>query len=501
MKIYTICITVTVLSALAIIFAYFGYPPQGNNDGSWYIAPGINYSLTGKLESPFYWGNAEFRVGNGPFLSYPPLFPLFTSLFVFPGISIPIPAQIFIAIAAVASIVIAFSAWALYKIATMRGRTLDWLAVFVICASLFMIFRLSWHFGGRPEVLLRLFFTIGFVLLLRMRHSWRLAAALGALLGLAAATHVVATIFFAAFIALAFALQFNFWMSFKRLVAVAAVGLVSFVAVMQLSPFGIMETIGGALKHGALMLARTSQKSALLTIFESLDAILFGAVAVLLLFPAARFFWRLFKDKKITSPLLFVLSIMVLGAYAMFAVANARNNYLTPFFLVFLAAFLYYVLHIQNSKHIRRFLASAFAVIVIISLKNLALFPFFVKDGVSLSAAREKLAGVMSQDPGKPVVLAGSHLWAISESYLSYGKMLIGKPPEIDLPEYFLLKEEWELPDAPEKWEFSTVPGKTDYCFLKRNFYTSKTPKIFGIVLAHTIPSYAFAVYDCHIEK
>lgn len=501
MKAAIIWITVIFLSLTAVIFAYFGYPLVASGDGSWFVVPGINYALTGELESPFYWGEGVLRAGNGPFLAYPPLFPLFVSLFVFSGVGISIPAQIFIGISIVTGIVLALSAYVLYRVAVMRGHRLDWLTVLVICASLFMIFRLSWGFGARPEVLLRLFFAMGFLIFLGARYSWISSAILGILLGLIAATHVIGFVFFFAVAAFALAIRYNFLTGLKHLVFIASTGLISFAAAMQLSPFGIAETVSGIRLHASLMVARTSQASALRTMFESTDAVMFTVVGALLLFVAARPFLGFLRGKKVSSPLLLVSSIVVMGGYAAFAVAHARNYYITPFFLFFSAVFLYYIVHVDGSRVVKKILAVAFAAVVVISMKYLALFPFSIKDGLSFPAAREKFSELVAQSSEKPIVLMGAHLWTLSESYLLPGKILIdvSEPPRLP-SEYFVVIEEFDFPEAPEekKYEFD---GRTDECAVDRTFYTGKKPEIFGVTIARTLPSYAFMVYDCRSRE
>ena len=477
---------VILICATILVFSYFGYPPQGNNDGAWFIVPGINYALTDKLENPIDWGQSELRLGNGRFLSYPPLFPLFVSLFIFPSSNLPFSSQIFIAIGIINSLVIILSALVLYKVATINDKRLDWLMAIIICASLFLIFRASWSFNGRPEILVRLFFTIGFLWALSVKKPWLLVGGLGLLLGLTAATHVLAPIIFFALILFLFSLKFDFWTSIKHISLTSIIGLLSFITVMQLSPFGIIETLGGIYQHGRLMLDRLVPGRSIFSFLANPNIILYSAVGFILIFFGIRFFRQTLSSQKLASPSLLFSSSLLAFVYAAFVIIDVRNYYIAPFVLLIFCAALYYIAHVRNSRLITYSIVSFLALLVIFSLKNIALFPFFLKDGMSLSFANSKVREIVSQSPGKPIMLGGSHLWTLSEEY---GRMVMDIPHSgINLGDYVYFLEEEEIPIRPEKIET---------CALRHDFYVSQIPKIFGIPVARAIPGYGFAAYEC----
>jgi hypothetical protein len=441
------------------------------------------------LDNPVFSANSDIPVdptGGNRFLSYLPLFPLFISLFIFPGLGILIPIQAFLAIALVNVTVIALSAWVLYRIATMRGRQLGWLGAIAICASLFLIMRASWSFGGRPEVLVRLFFTIGMVLVMHMRRPLSLACALGVLVGLTAAAHVVAPFMLFSCVGLIFLIHENVRKTLEHLTVSAISAIISFLGVMQWSPFGLLETLRGVLWHGARMLKGINPSGALLSLAQRPYVMLYVLIAAFLVFVAGRSLMRMMRERGPGWSVLFSALAAIPVGYVLFAAINARTYYISPFLLIILAAFVYYVLHGEGSRRIRQICVVLFVILVGISLKHVMLFPSFLTDGMRLPEARTAFADVIAQHAQAMLVLKGSHLWTLSEEYEA---MLPGEPvPRSGITSYLMFAGEVETPEAPQ------VVGS---CELVKSFYRSHSPSMFGITLARTTPGYQFAAYDC----
>ncbi|MDO8516303.1 MAG: hypothetical protein Q7S28_03570 [bacterium] len=512
--------TVTVLLVvLTLVFGSYGYPPRGINDGAAYLVPAIQMAETGKLESSMLW-TGDHAPHTGPYLAHMPLFPILVNFFVSPGSDTPPPSQAFFFIAIINAIVIVLSAWGLYLIGTMGGRKLDWSASVGICIALFLVLRASSSFGGRDDTLTRLFFTIGFVLALKVKNSTHLAALLGVLLGAMTATSTFAQVFFTALIGFVFAIKredkasllsilenadqahtsdlthrmnifsIGSWKSFKYVTITIAVGIAAFVAIMQLSPFSIAETIKGLLNIASVTAEGTvSFQRNTLAIFKSSYVMLYGAIGLVVAFLGMHMFLRAVKAKQVASPLLVILSVATTLFYVAFLVINGfRMYYIATFLLLILAAFLYFITHVQGAKLIKYSTILLFAALVFVSSEHLALFPFFLKDGKTLPVARAEFSAIMAEIPGSRISLGGPRMWALSESY---DRMISG-----DLPpgsgKYIWLQEEEAFPDLSAK-----PPEYLGTCTLRNDFYTKKVPRLFGFELAPATPGYGFAVFDC----
>ena len=504
MKKFAIIITVVFLSLAALVFAYFGYSVIGNVDGNTYIVPGIHFALTGKLVNPIVSDTvlAGDPSGQWRFLYYPPLFPLFLSLFIFPASSIPIPVQVFIFIALVNSVVIALSALALYRVTIKYGKQLNWTEVVIIGLTLFVLFRFSKSFGGRPETLVRLFVTLGFVLFLYLRRSWHLVLALGVLLGFTAATHPFAQMLFFSLVGLAFSTKYDFWASLKHLVFVLVVGIATYALIFLWSPFSVADTVAGVYRHASLTLLGIDYAGVLFSLKKP-EILAFGAVIAALIFFGFRMVFGLLKGGKVAAPFLFVIFTIAFFALTAFTLLVGRKHYIIPFFLLVFAGFLYYIIYSRGSKPIQRFLVAIFAAFFILSLKTIFLFPFFMKDGISLAAARGAFREILSSYPEDTVVrFDGPHLWALTEKMHEHepAKSTRRKPPlfvepaepfRFAIPDHLRIKE-------PETLSQTQQP--LDLCVLKRGFYATTTPKIFGIEINPIMPGYNFLVYECRTE-
>ncbi len=362
-------------------------------------------------------------------------------------------------------------------------------ATMLICIGLLLVFRASWSFGARPEVLLRLLFTVSFALVFYIKDSWRLATALGVLLGLTAATHVLGPAFLVALIVFAFALRHSFWTSVKHIAATVATGLGTFIVAMQLSPYSISETLRGAFGVGTWVLVRDVPKKAFFSLLSGHPIVLVGiAVTATFLFFGIRWFLRSPERKQVGSPVLLVLALLAAGGYLAFAVVyGIRQYYIAPFVLIAPAALLYAVDRFPiRASAITGFVA-LFGILTALTLQKLILFPFFLQDGMPLPAARAAFAETMEQIRPVRIELYGSHVWTLSET--QYDIAVAGGAIEpYKVPRFPRVVEQIEMPEAPQTF---------GPCALARSFYTTKAPTLFGVQLAPTTPGYNFAVYDC----
>ncbi len=482
--------TVILLVAISLVFGYFGYPPAANNDGTWFLVPAIRFATVGQLDNPMNWEGAGTPFdpvpGGHRFLAYPPLFQIILHFFISPDSHLSLPIQVFLGIAVLNSIALAFSAWALVLIATSDGKRLTRPAVIITCLGLLLAFRASWSFNGRPEVLLRLLFTISFALAFFIKDSRRLATILGILLGLTAATHVLGPAFVFALIVFAFALRHDFWTSVRHIVTTLATGFVTFIAAMQLGPYSVSETFRGVFGVGTWVLVRDVPKKAFFTLLGNHPIALVGVVAM---FFGIRWFMKSPEREKIGSPFLFILALLAAGGYLAFAVVyGIRLYYIAPFVIVAPAALLYVVRRFPVRASVVFVSVALFAIFTVITLQKLVLFPFFLRDGMMLADARAAFAEITEQNQPARIELLGSHTWTL----LSNAQYDVTVPGEAigpyKVPRFMRLIEQIETPEAPQ-----TLGS----CTLIHSFYTSKSPTMFGVPIARTTPGYNFAVYDC----
>ena len=111
------------IAALFLVFALNAYPvPAG--DSQFFLVPAVQFAHNGTLISPLFPSEWEMDLlidpsGMRRFLFYPPLFPLAVS-FLMPVAS---ALGVFTALAFLNIAVVAFSAFAFYKIATLKIQT------------------------------------------------------------------------------------------------------------------------------------------------------------------------------------------------------------------------------------------------------------------------------------------------------------------------------------------------------------------------------------------
>jgi hypothetical protein len=473
------------LSALALVFGYFGYPPASMNDGAWFMVPGIRFAETGEFVNPIRWLDSKLDGGNGLFLSYPPLFPLVVSWFVAPNAEPAAPLQAMKGMALLIVIALVLSGWALYSIATADGAELDWATTVLISVALCMVLHASWNFGTRPEMLVRVFFTLGLVLALVMPEPRRLATVFGALIGLTAATHVIAPVFLAALVGMFFAWRYDLRRGIGYLAIAGMVSIVSFVAVVQFAPVPVGDMISGTLRHGSAMVSRLTP-GGIVAAFAGRPFYLFAGLIVAAF--AGQLFYRKMRSGAIASPALFIISAFAATVYVAFAAANVRNYYLTPFLVLVFIPVLRINREMRHRVWARYALVTGMIALALAWLIPVVLFPLFLRDGMTLPAARAAFADVLAEHPDVPFMPGGSRMWMLSEAY---DQMFVAEiPARPGAPRYLLVTEEWESPD---------LQGKYDGCVLEREFYVSRPPEVLGIRLAHAVPGYGFAVYDCGV--
>ena len=505
-------ITVTiVLAVIAIVFGYMGYPVNGTNDAVAFVAPAINFALHHELTSPVTRKTDAITDPSGQWrlLFYPPLFPMAISLFISPSpfdsgpkgpgephIPLSYPRQAFLALGIMNALALFLTSLIFYKVATMHNKKLSWFAVaFIVAASLITV-RVSWGFGGRPEILARLFVAAGLLLMLYAKRRATRIEILALLLGLMAATHPGGTVLFALVVGMFFSLEYRSRDALRDTAFTYLLGGLAFLLVMQVSPFGIYETFSGIAREAignTAALGGGSSGAHLLRVlvsdFKSPYRILYFLMMVLVLIFCITIYRKRLRD--IASPLLFAcFSVAFAGLMAYFA-NDSRNSYVTLFFVLALAALLYYVIHISGMRTVQYGTLAVMLFLAAASAQPIVIFPFFIKNGVSMDAARNAFEKISRASPAA-IYIPSSHAWTLSENYNAMDTLGDFGPNDALPPRAMIL---WG--QTQDDYYALAAPPDVRGCPLIESNFVGKIPEAFGIRLAPATPSYAFAAYAC----
>ncbi len=489
----------TVLSLLAVVFGYFGYPVSGTNDAIYFMPPAVTFALHHEFTNPVTkrFTNLSDPTGQERFLLYPPLFPMIVSLFISPHIPLSYPRQAFLALGLINMISLALASWVFYKVATMRDKRLNWLAVMLIILVSIITLRVLWGSGGRPETLARLFVTAGLFGMLYLKERKLLIGTLALLLGLMAATHPGGTLLFAAAIGIFFSLE-DKWRGVLRDTAITCAlgGLVFLLLIQLFSPFNVFEVLSGtALNAGTHTQVFTGVWSGthLMQVIASdfsspYKTLLFLMMVIMLIFGV-----KVYREhrSKIKSPFLFVFFCVIFAGLIVYFVTESRNGYVMIFSTPIFAALLYGVIHIFNTRAAQYGTVAILLLLTAVAARPIALFPSFIKDGVGIDAARNAFAKISSEHPGATYVVT-FQMWTISENYKTMETMGDFGPTDIFPPHAMVI---WG--QTQDNYNAATPPPDIRGCPIIASNFVAKVPKIFGIRLADTTPSYAFAAYEC----
>lgn len=520
-KKHIVVITATVvLSLIALIFGYMGYPLAGTNDAIYFMPPSINFALHHEFTNPVTkkFTEPSDPTGQERALFYPPLFPLIVSFFISPQSPLSYPRQAFLALGVMNVLSLALAVWIFYKIATMHDKRLDWFAVALIVLASIITLRVSWGSGGRPETLARLFITAGFLAVLYYmaksrpgshvpgaatlrRETWInrhavLMGILSLLLGLMAATHPGGTLLFAAAIGIFFSLEEMWRRALGKTALTYAFGGAVFLLLMQLSPFSVFEVVSGTLlnarAHTQVLTGLWSGTHLMQVIASDFSSpyktLLFLMMAMMLVFGI-----KVYREHRnnIKSPLLFILFCVAFAGLIGYFVTESRNGYVMIFSTPIFAALLYGVLHMVNTRIAKYGTLAVLLLLAAVAARPISLFPFFVKDGVGIDAARDAFEKFSSARPGAKYVVT-FQMWALSENYRTMETMGDFGPKDAFPPQAMII---WG--QTQDDYEATTAPREVQGCPLIESNFVTDVPELFGIRLAEATPSYAFAAYAC----
>lgn len=491
----TFVVVIIILAIITVIFGYTGYNGYSLNgylDSIFFIPPAVSFAIDQEFVNPITdlrsaWGDPT---GGERYLYFLPFFPLAISIFISKSVSLPYPQQAFLTAGIMDALAILLVSWIFYKIATLYSKKFDFFSVTFICAALLIILRSSWGFMARPETLESLLLASGFLIAFYARRPWQIIAGFTVILGLLSATHPFGAVFFSLLAGLFFSFFYGRRRSILYITTTYLLAFIAFLLVMQISPYSISDTLVGVFRHGSFVLQGLDISNAI-TFLRSPYAILYGIIMIFLAAFCAHFYFR--YRKEIKTPFLFTLFFIGLVCLMIYVVIISLKTYYAHLFSIFaFSALIYYLIHIINVRLIKYTVLLFLILSATLSLKPVLAFPSFVKDGVTIAAAREKFALVSERYPDADFNIDGS-LWVLSENY---EKMhVIGDFPEENRSKIII----FVLGQASVygNWNTPTPAGEFKGCPLKENHFIDKNPEFLGFKISNAMPGYGFAVYVC----
>ncbi|HXO28205.1 MAG TPA: hypothetical protein VOA80_12725 [Thermoanaerobaculia bacterium] len=469
-----------MLAGLAVALTLGAYArhvyPVPSNDSSAFVPPAILFAAGQGLRDPL--SSVSIRPGDDRYLQYPPLFPLAVGLLM----REPNPQAAFAAIGALAGMDALLLAWLLGRIIRRQGRGGPGSAALAgVLALLAAATNLVGEQTGRPEVLAALWALLAAHagLTLPPQRSWWI---IGPLMGLTGATHPMAGLLLGLLQATHLAARLPARRALVAIGSTAVSAAAVFLAALALSPFGIMDILAGTAHHAQLAVLRGGSNAQLADYWVRATGATFYALPFLLLASSAAA--RALLQRRM-PPLLSVIFALLLGAviwYAGVRIPEHAYNLLLFAPGVF-AANLHLLLSATGLE--RRLLIAATSVAhglaAIGFLRSVALFGIFLGQGVSLAAARGEVSYWVSAARGKIAVT--SSLWVLSEDYRRL-EILVGPAgPEV---ETVVLQQNYSGRLTPPE-----LPGFT----LRRNTFRPSACRVFGLLLANTVPGYSYGLY------
>ncbi len=420
-KIVIIAIIAVIIFAIVLIFGYNAYPvPSGD---SVHFLPGvINFSLGNGLVNQV--SNLVSEIDKSGFqkqIIYPPLFALFSGYFI-KILHIQNSAGILFAISIFNGLSVVLATFIFYKILSIDKKYKNDFLLLIVIGLLAFATTLDIH-QSRPESLARLFFLLMIIsaIYIKPKKLWLL---FGLLLGLMAGTQLVVSIGVALLMGMFFAVRFDWKNALKAIFLTGLLSIIVLLAILLLSPLGFWENINGIFSHFLKIIHTPTDISPLNSngIFWKIFIIkyyfllpgttFFGFIMVLSAIFGAKIYF--IHKKNIKSQILFLLFFILFLVYFYPALRSSQYYNILFFSVIFIGIIIYYIYTIEKNNLIK--IASLLMILSVSFgfLRDIVLFPYFLKDGVSLEKARTQFENLKDND-NKIGITTG--LWTLSENY------------------------------------------------------------------------------------
>lgn len=482
---YFVFVSAILLSVLCIIFGSFYYPIAGP-DTIFFIPPAINFyqgnGLINQIAAEHL--SAIDTSGQNRFLYYPPFFPILLSLFADSDAS-----GIFIFLGFLSALSILLSALILCKYLIQKSGRLSWLGAIFIFLALITILRMPWGSSGRPEIFARFLISIAFLLFcfLSYKKYWQI---FGVILGLLIITHPVEALIFGVLLGLVFSIQESTKTTlFLILKILALASVVVFIFIQFFSPIDINELITGLARHWFLKALTGSGFINFFSLISNTHSLFYGVIFIFLVLIGIKTLKSYFYNIK--SRELFIVFLAILFLITVyFSIINVRNYYITPFSVIIFAVFGYYIFVLNHSHFLKWAAVFIFLVLSFTSLREVVLFPFYVKDGVDLENARKIFETIVKRDELYLNIEITKSLWLLNKD-LNTIKLI---PDDYNIKSENPLLIFWQQENI---FKSKVPPLAIRGCPLLENYFNMKEPVIFNIKLSDITPGYGFAVYKC----
>lgn len=476
-----ILIAATLVISALFIFAYYKYPVMGG-DPMFFLPVAVNFASGNGLINISTEITSYF---NDKFIYYPPLYPIIIGSLL----SQPYNSNVYYVLAFINSLIIILSSVLFYKVAVFHKKEINWFTAIVIILNIIGTASILLQLNGRPENLAQLILVIGLIYGIFNYSSKYFLVIEGILLGIMGAIHPVSFILSAIFVGLVYFTAFNFKEAARKTFSTYFVSLIIFLGILQLSPYGIYDTIFGIVKHASLLFNSGNN----FTIFSFIKdfahyyfllpwASFFGFLLILSIILIFHIF--ILNRKKIISLfpfMLFGILAMIMEIYVLTMPGRVYYNLLLfPFFA---AIIIYYFSNIAKNFYIKFVIGITSVMVVVGFARGIALFPYFLKYGISLNAAQSHFSEMRKEFNGENIGISTS-LWLLSDDY----KNLYIWPNKIVNPDVIFYQQNHSgLIKSPQ------IEG----CVIIYDSFVDYQPKVLGIKLANTMPGYAFAAYKC----
>ncbi|TSA45670.1 hypothetical protein D4R51_01490 [bacterium] len=499
-----------VLSFIIIVifvFSLHSYPVV-SGDSIYYTATAINYKLghglINQLSPMFLVGDPS---GMGRFLVSPPLFPLTLSWLMPAGT----PQGAYLAMFVIYAATILLAGFIFIKLIVPDWQKANWYDIAVCAFSLFSLSAITIFYPGRPETLSRLLTVLALFGLLYHDKNW-LFILFGAVFGLSVSTHPGPAILLAPLICMFFAFYHPAKRVWKLIFLSFGFSVIVFFFITQIFGYGFLPTVQGTLNQfsrlnsnlGPNEYLQSGRPSVIVNSFSLTKDTIFMIASNLTVSKSAAFqgliitlslifsflFYRRFRGK-ITSGILFGLFAIMMAGVLFFMIVYRQNlSYVFTLTPLFILAIAYYSTNLSGSRILKYIALLVLILSSLIFFYRLALFPFFIKSGMSLERARETFHS-LSFEPNQKIGVDGT-IWPISENY---GQMYLwGDSEDVKYPTTTIIMRE-----GLNGW--TGLPKELSYCRISNDFFIREKPAILGITLSNTMPGYAFTAYDCSPEN
>ena len=488
-----VIVAALLVSSLLLVFAYNAYPvPAG--DSMFFLVPTVQFAKYGNLTSPIlpesYWvANVTDPSGVVKFLFYPPLFQLVLS-FLMPTAS---PGGVLLAVSFINIAVVLLSALLFYKFVARKGNP-TWLDICTVVVAIFALVA-SLAETGRPEVLARLWITLGALVpfYVSKKYDWIFY---GVLLGLVFGTHVAAGVLFTLVLGLLLGITFPLGKIVLRGAAILFIAFFVALGAIAFGPFGIQETVEGTLVNAVMAIHTAREGAGPLTFQSLLNHYVFSQTApfylfvVLALFVSGFFFFSKYR-KHVASPAITWLSAVTIG-YVMGKIVYTVGHvyYITLFAPIVLSVILLFFL--ETGSIGKGSIIVILALVVAGFLRTAFLFPSFIKQDQGLDKARARIAEVVLPYKNKDVRIgigggSGGGAWYFVDDYKNMYPYSVPEKP----------KEKTAIIFLQQRYSGMLTPPEIPECVVMDDLFSRDVPRMFGIRIGNTMPGYGYAIYNC----